>query len=151
MSHDFEEVIKGISLAIKEAQKSIEYFALEQYRFLFDEYKGDKKNNKSLSYKPKTVTIPIPDMKGGYVPKEVPIAALIHHHSLILDEVKLKMAVAASIDEKDKRIKVEIGPLNKKESNLASPSSIHEIELVFKKGDAVEGVAKIVQELTQNI
>ena len=150
MEQNLDEVIKAISIAIKEAQGAIDVYSLQQFTGLFKKAYGEENENKY--YRPVTITLPVPKSDGSYEGREIPLAALLPQHSLKLDEVKVKMSVVARWSEEEKKTKVEIGPLKQQaEENLKCQPGQHEIEMTFKRAESSEGIARVSQSLIKTI
>jgi len=100
------------------------------------------------------IVIPSPDGKGSLREMQVPVVSLVNHNAFNLEQVKVRMRVTASVDENSGDLMVGIGPLRRKTddedgSPANSAGTEQEIELVFKREEASEGIARITQEATK--
>jgi len=142
---NIDSVIKGIAVAIKDAQGYIEDYSVKRFSDYFEE-KKDKSSGAAL-IRPKMVRLPIPDAKGNYTEQDIPLVTLMNHHALNLDEVKLKMQVTGSWDDKSKKMMVNVEPIRRKEdSDKRKEVTYTEIELTFKRSDAAEGICRTLKE-----
>jgi Protein of unknown function (DUF2589). len=136
-------LMNGISKAIKEAQELIE----DQSRESFNRYFVTENTNKkdSVPLRPKMMKIQIPNVAGEYVEKNVPIVSLVNHHSLQLEEVRLKMQVTGSWDSETNKLMVTIEPIRHDlDANERKYEKYIDVDLIFKKNDAPEGVQRIL-------
>lgn len=141
--------VKSIGIAIRSAQQETERYSLEAYQNWFVE---EKDENGEVSLKPRTIIVSWPRNDGTYEPKRIPIIALLNHHSLTLDETKIRMSLISRWDEEKKQVIVESGPLPQ-ESNGNNNQSIDrcEIELTFKGNPSGEGVARYIDKFVREI
>jgi hypothetical protein len=142
---NIDSIIKGIAVAIKDAQGYIENYSVKSFSNYFEE-KKNKKNGKS-TIRPKMVRLPIPDAKGQYTEQDIPVVTLMNHHALNLDEVKLKMQVTGSWDDKSKKMMVSVEPIRRKtDSDKGKEVTYTEIEMIFRRSDAPEGICRTLKE-----
>jgi hypothetical protein len=112
-----------------------------------------------LPLTPKLRRIRLPRPEGGGAQNELyaPVLSLVHHNALTLDEVRVRMKLAAVADEKTGALHVRVGPAGpsspdaslQDKAQTAPASGEHEIELVFRQNAPAEGIARITQEITQ--
>lgn len=138
-------LMKGISKAIKEAQGHIEDCSTKNFYSYFEEQKGNEKDSGSL--RSKTKIFQIPQSSGGYIERNIPVVSLVNHHSLQLEEVRLKMQVTSSWDNEKNKLMVTVEPIRHDlDANERKNEKYAEIELIFKRNDAPEGVQRILLE-----
>jgi hypothetical protein len=141
--------IKSIGIAIRSAQEETERYSLEAYKNWFVE--GETEDGEA-TLKPKTITVSLPKNDGTYAEKEIPIIALLNHHSLILDETRIKMSLIARWDDHEKSLVVESGPIPKEGGESDSRSLDRcEVELIFKGSSSGEGIARYVDKFIRDI
>lgn len=138
-------LMNGISKAIKEAQELIE----DQSRESFNRYfvTENTNANEPVPLRPKMMKIQIPNAAGEYIEKDVPIVSLVNHHSLQLEEVRLKMQVTGSWDNETDKLMVTIEPIRHDlDASERKYEKYTEIDLIFKRNNAPEGVQRILLE-----
>ena len=136
-------LMKGISKAIKEAQEQIEDYSIQSFSSYFVTENANAE--KSSPLRPKMMKIPTPNATGGYSEQDIPIVSLINHYSLQLEEVRLKMQVTGNYDNETDKLMVTVEPiLHNLDANERKDGKYTEIELVFKRNDAPEGVQRIL-------
>jgi hypothetical protein len=142
---NIDSIFKGIAQAVKDAQVHIEHYSVERFSSYFEEEKQEKDGTSIL--RPKMVRMPMPNAKGEYIERDIPIITLMNHHALNLDEVKLKMQVSGSWDDKSNKLQVNVEPIrHKTDSDKGKEVAYTEIELVFRRADAAEGVCRTLKE-----
>lgn len=137
--------MEGISKAVKEAQELIE----DQSRESFNRYFVTEsiKENEPTALRPKMMKIQIPNVVGEYVEKNIPIVSLVNHHSLQLEEVRLKMQVSGSWNNEKNRLMVTIEPIRHDlDTDERKSEKYIELDLTFKRNDAPEGVQRVLLE-----
>ena len=145
MQH-LDHFIKSIGIAIRSAQEETERYSLEAYKNWFvEEETGDG----DIRLKPRTIMVSLPKNDGTYAEKEIPIIALLNHHSLILDETRIKMSLISRWDDQEQKVVDESGPLG----NEGDGKSLDrcEVELIFKGSSSGEGVARYVDKFIRDI
>jgi hypothetical protein len=143
-----DDVIKGICIAIKDAQEAIDLYQLDQYKKCFAVAEGEE----AAGQAPRMLSLPIPQGDGSYKAKEIPIVTLMHHDSLHLDEVRFRMAVDSSWDEETSRMRIDMKSLSgETASDADNPKRHQEIELVFKRGESSEAVARLKDVFVKTI
>lgn len=141
--------IKSIGIAIRSAQEATERYSLETYRSWFVE---EENEDGEMTLRPITIKVTLPKNDGGYTDKEIPIIALLNHHSLTLDETRIKMSLIARWDDNQKSLVVESGPLPKESGEDGTKSLDRcEVELVFKGNQSGEGLARYVDKFIRDI
>jgi hypothetical protein len=143
---NIDEIMKGIALAIKDAQGCIESYSVEKFANCFEEKKDEKSGQNIL--KPKMIRLPIPDARGHYTEQDIPIVALMNHHDLNLDKVKIRMMVTGSWDDKSKKMQVNVEPIRRKNDSDKKGKEVTytELEMVFRRTDAPEGISRTLKE-----
>lgn len=147
---DLLGLLASIGGAIKDAQMALETVHLEHYLRHFDQDSDDK----GPILRPKTVRIAVPAAGGEPRTIDVPVVALVRHHALSLDKVTVKLAVTTSVEKDTGRIRAALGPLPKSapvddgEAKAGQPTH-QEIELVFRREDSPEGLARLSEEATK--
>ncbi len=161
--HDLDDILTSIGHSIKQALDAVDQHSVTGF---MNHFHSVKSADGSTQVKPKTVTVPLPKPDGTYAHREVPTASLVHHHSLQLDEMRLKFRVSLSHQEGSKTLKAEIKSAglpaqssqdqngHKTESSPTptnSDSELAVIELHFKRGQAPEGVSRLVDQYHKNV
>mgnify|MGYP002539543691 FL=1 len=141
------DIVRGMQYCVNSSAEMIERQYMDRIDRYFDE------NGAPLTY-----TVRLPDGSS----MDVPLFALMNHSSLILDEMKVKMAVSIrKLDSKKSNV------MYKDENSLEdvvsrtafkvtlcdqgipceSNGRSVDIEMTFKSGDAPESVARLVDQL----
>lgn len=142
---EITDLMKGISKAIKEAQAYIEDNSLEIFYSYFETQNSIERKEGPL--RSKTKKFLIPNVEGMYIEKNIPVVSLVNHHSLQLEEVRLKMQVTGRWDNGTNKLMVNVEPIpHDLDSTKREDKKYAEIELIFKKNDAPEGVQRILLE-----
>lgn len=92
---------------------------------------------------PKACKVVMPTGNGDEV-VQVPLIALMHHHTLQLQETRVKLNVKT--DLQNENLNVEIGAIPSGANGQGQDEHMHQIELVFKSTAPSEGVSRIHQE-----
>jgi hypothetical protein len=148
----FQDFLTGISAAIQHAQSAIDSYQLNVYKDYIKEKKsaagdGVEKNITVL----KTISMPLPQPDGTCKVREIPLVTLINHDSLHLEEVRIKVSLSALWDEAENNMMVDLNmPYNKTEENETGKPQ-QQIELIFKRGESPEGIARVINELSKTI
>lgn len=138
-------LVNEISKAIIEAQEQIEGYYRRNFNNYFETENANAKE--SAPSRPKMTKIQIPNAAGEYVEKNIPIVSLVNHHSLQIEEVRLKMEVTGSWDNETDKLMVTVEPIRHDlDANERKYEKYIEIDLIFKKADAPEGVQRILLE-----
>jgi hypothetical protein len=146
----FDDILTGLSQAIQKAQAAIDAQHYETFKALLsaEENTEDDQGNRTQAIKSRTVLLPMLKPDGTTVVRKIPLVTLLKHDSLHLDEVRIKMAFRASWNEKTNGMSLDVVIPAEGES-AEGPSQ--EIQLVFKRGDPPEGIARVNNELTKII
>jgi hypothetical protein len=95
---------------------------------------------------PRMVSVPLPAADGTWRTREVPEIALMHHHALQIEEVRLKFRVTMSEGEVGQGVMVELSrPADPSAAQAVAPGS-GEVEILFRRGDPPEGIARVSGE-----
>ncbi len=159
------ELFTAINEAMLHAQAAVTRLTLDEYWRYFQPTNilrrdGDDQANspheEALAPVTRRIVIPYPDDSGVLKEINVPLVTLVHHNTFNLDEVKLKMRVATSVDRPGGPLKVSLQPLSRVQETdgkndvtdaagkLEEPGQ--EIELVFKRDAPPEGISRITNE-----
>ena len=148
---DLLSLLSAIGGAIKDAQRTLETVHLEHYLQHFEQ----KEDDAGPFLQPKTIRLAVPQPNGENRMMEVPLVALVRHHALSLEQVTVRLAVGADVDKGTGRIRATLGPAPKPPpedaDGKAAPQSRQEIELVFKRDDTPEGLARLSDEAVKLI
>jgi hypothetical protein len=144
-----DDFVKSIGLAIRAAQDETERFSLELYKNWFIERQDEKTGE--ITIIPKTLKVAIPKSNGSFENVDIPIIALLNHHSLSLHETKIKISVIPRWDEEQHKFMICLGPVAKDDKNMEGTQDRCEIELIFKKNDNPEGISRYVDKFTKEI
>lgn len=145
MQH-LDHFIKSIGIAIRSAQEETERYSLEAYKNWFVEEEAE---DGDIRLKPKTIMVSLPKNDGTYAEKEIPIIALLNHHSLTLDETRIKMSLISRWDDHEQKLVVESGPISSEGDGKSLDRC--EVELIFKGSTSGEGVARYVDKFIRDI
>jgi hypothetical protein len=141
-------MLTGISRAITNVHERIEHHSVEHFKQYMD-LETDE-SGELTHIEPKTISLGLPDQKGDFKPKEIPLVALTHLSSLQLDRITFNLAFKADWDHETGEMKVDV---KDKKSILRHEEStpIQKIELVYNKESTPEGIGKILTEMTKKI
>ena len=152
---DFRELLKGICQAVDEAEELLDHYPITDFRRYFDEEKHEGDTEKFL--RPKMMKFLLPNGKGDYIEKDIPIVSLVNHNTMDLDEVKIDMKVTGRwtsepSDPLKKKLMVNLEPI---QDNIGDEEKSHinyiSIEMVFKRGCPPEGTARTLNEINKYI
>lgn len=136
-------LLRGLGEAVRGAQDGVAIHAVERFRELLvtDPQGGGR---------PQMIALPFPCSDGSYVQRDIPVATLMHHDSVHLDEVRVKFSARLGWDEGASAVTVELGP-PRRPGDEGPPEPRAEIELLLKRGDTPEGTARTTRELLKTI
>ena len=149
--HTLESLLAEIGRSIKWAVDATDHFGLQSFMDQFEETKDA--NGNTTGIQPKTVQIPLPKPDGTYEPREIPTAALLHHSSLQIEDVRIKLHVEITEAEEGKPLRCAMRAARGEEARdkeSISPT-MAEIEVGFKRGDPAEGLARASSEFHKTI
>lgn len=148
---DLFKLLTAVGSAVKEAQLELETSHLGHYLRHFEQVEDE--NGPVL--KPKMVRIEVPQPGGGVKLLSVPVVALVRHHALSLEQVTVRLAVTPAIDAETGHIRAALAPQAKLPTDAPDAQDAkpprQEIELVFKRDDTPEGLARLSDEATRLI
>ena len=153
------DLFSAISRAMLDAQQAVSQASVNQYWNYFRPADGLRDSlagqagvaeGEALVPLMRKIVIPAPNGKGEL---SVPLVSLVNHGSFSLEQVTLKMRVAASVDEAGGPLKVSVLPARRRDETLqatdgqdAVPDTAQEIELVFRREAPAEGISRITTE-----
>lgn len=145
---NLDYLIKSIGISIRTAQEETEKFSLACYKEWFTE---EVTPEGGINLKPKTICVALPSGENTYEKREIPIIALLNHHSLALEETRIRMSMVSRWDDNQQQMVVEMSPLTKDSDDSAITADRCEVELVFKRNPTGEGVSRYVDKFIRNI
>ncbi|WP_434425121.1 DUF2589 domain-containing protein [Nannocystis pusilla] len=155
MSSQLDELLATISRGIGDTLRAVEDHALARY---LDFFEAGPTTDGDTPLVPKTVSLPVPAADGSYQLRKIPIVALVNHHSLQIDELKLKFRLEldeAASEAGPVKILARLAPMRSYaapagpggkdgESAPTQPAdSFAEVEVHFKRGETSEGIARL--------
>jgi Protein of unknown function (DUF2589) len=87
----FDTLLGSIGTAVKQALQAVDEYAVESFMNNF-ELTGDE----AQPLRPKMVDVPMPMPDGTFQVRQIPRLALMHHHSLRMDEIRIRFRVSLS-------------------------------------------------------
>ncbi len=137
MSIPLSQLLASLSVAVQKANEAVDAFAAESYleqgydpKSCADQNGGQ--NNGPMALTPRTVAIAVPGEQETSL--NVPVTALMSHHTLQLDEVSMTLKIALREgDAAEPLVVVDPGVKD----------NVSEIELHFKSAPPAEGAARI--------
>jgi hypothetical protein len=141
------DLLRGLGEAVRGAQVDIEAHSVDEYRRLLDGGQADAAGGAQ----PQMIGLPLPRLDGSYATRDIPIAALMHHYSVVLDEVRIRLSARLGWDEREGKITVELAAPKRPRDTEGSQAPVAEIELLLKRGDTPEGTARTTKELLKAI
>lgn len=133
-----EQLLQAMGDAVQDAHRLMEFSSMQSYLEQF--FEPAKTDADTVSYQPKSLCIQLPAEMGGRT-IQAPLAALVHHNSLNVDYVKLKLNI--HLDEENEITVAPASPAGEQDC----PSG--ELEIVFKGSAPPEGIARIETSLNQ--
>ena len=130
-----ETLLSSIGRAVQESQTYLERQAVESYCGYFHPL---ERPEGGAPLTPTLQSFQLPDGKGGYRVVEVPRSALVHHNSMVLDTVQVRLHVHPELEETG-GIQVEVGP------GEQGPEAGDVLELTFRTCPMAEGIARVNQ------
>lgn len=159
------ELFTAINEAMLDAQAAVTRSTLDEYWRYFqpanalrrnDDEQANAMHEEAIAPVTRKIVIPYPDDRGVLKEINVPLVALVHHNTFNLDEVRLKMRIATSVDRPGGPLKVSLQPRRRAQDTAGKNDSLdtggkieepgQEIELVFKRDAPPEGISRITNE-----
>ncbi len=133
-----EDIIKSLGTAVQEAHTAVLDKSAEQ--FFAKHFDITESNSLNTVYKPRTIEIALNNDPDGSSSKiiYVPTAVLVSHSALLIDEVKVNFNIDIS-EESD--------GMNAQVQGNAASANTGSMEIVFKRTDEAEGLARIETQL----
>lgn len=135
---ELRELIAGVGLSVQQAQAALEDAALRQYLNYF--LPSKEEDAAIVPRAPRTVLLNHPGGQGES-PLKVPLVALCSHNAMRLEQVRVRLNVAPSMEDG--------------QALMVSPAPAEEngntIELLFQCGSPSEGIARINDSAAQSI
>lgn len=141
------DLLRGLGEAVRGAQVDVEAHSLDEYRKLLDGGPSDAAGGAQ----PQMIGLPLPRLDGSYATRNIPVATLMHHYSVVLDEVRIRFSARLGWNEREGKVTVELAAPKKPLDTEGSEAPVAEIELLLKRGDTPEGTARATQELLKAI
>jgi hypothetical protein len=136
-------VLQAVLDAVKRAQVEVQAGAEKKLDWFFPQ------NRTTGQREARTVSIPLPDAQGNYHTREIPLFALVPHHDLMIDSLTLRMKLSLEDVQRLRGEEDEIA------AQLPTPGLdkdfVAELEVRFKGTEAVEGVARLNDQLVKRI
>lgn len=144
MGIPLSKLIDNIGTAVQNANAMLEQRTVAAY--LGQGYEGVRsKENSETEFEPVSYTINIPSPNGKKQLK-VPVTALMHHSSLQLEQVDVKLRF---VIEEGKEDEIIVSP--KSSADTKDSFSMSELSLQFKSVQLSEGTARINNHYIQNL
>lgn len=144
MGIPLSKLIDNIGTAVQNANVMLEQRAVAAY--LGQGYEGvTSEDDSETEFEPVSYTINIPSANGKKQLK-VPVTALMHHSSLQLEQVDIKLRFVVEEGEMDEII---VSP--KFSAGTMDSFSMSELSLQFKSVQPSEGTARINNHYIQNL
>lgn len=144
-----ETLVSAIGSAVQKANEKLHVDTVHHFKNYFDEELDEQGNVESLS--PQTINFHLPHGDGSHKKIKVPTAALAHHHSLSINQVKVEIAIRSfNWEPKEEQLMVNVGPPDREEDNQSN-CACHKISLDFKMHDTPEGKSRAYHNLIKHI
>lgn len=130
-----ETLLSSIGQAVQESQAFLERQAAEDYCGYFHPLEREEVG---APLTPTVQSFQFPDGKGGYQVVEVAQSALVHHNSMALDTVRVRLHIHPELEETG-GVQVEVGP-GGQEAEVGDV-----LELTFRASPMAEGIARVNQ------
>ena len=147
-TQDLDSLLKMIGKAVREALHAVDGHSVETFMGHFEQSAGAEGGPPEV--KPKMVTVPFPTADGTYQQREVPTVALLHHHALQLEELRIKFRVALSEGEENQSVQVQLAPAAPADSG-PQDQQFADVEMYFKRGNPPEGLARVSSEYCKSL
>lgn len=158
MQFSMQDLIASIGCSVSMAQQRIENHGINRFFDFFDteQMSGADDGNENLSLKPKTVKMSLPssDDLSRFCEVDIPLPALAHHRQVHLDKVTVNVRTRLQPNDKGEMMADMSAPNYNDGADTANSDgndTYGEINLVFNIGEASEGVARVVQNITKTI
>lgn len=140
-----EALLNSLGTAAQEAYGDIEAQNLMQ--FLENYFERSVNGSGDVTYTPKLIQVEIPSIEPGKGDKQlsVPLAALVHHNKLNLENVKIKLNIGVT-EEANGGLQVSPQGAPAQDDDAGSKQS-GTIEINFKCADTSEGISRIETHL----
>lgn len=141
------DLLQGLGEAVRGAQVEVEAHSIQQYLKLLS---GGQPDAAGVA-QPQMISLPLPQADGSYATRDIPVATLMHHHSVALDEVRIRLSAKLGWSDQEGKVTVELAAPKRPQDSEETQAAVAEIELVLKRGDASEGMARTMKELVKVI
>lgn len=132
MEMKLEELLASISLSVQQAGQTIDHDAADTFLKLADS------------------TVEIVSEKGGKT--KMPVAALMHHRPLLLDEVSIRMKTSLKMEKGSIYVETAQNKTGEEEvQQKEPPAGQTEILLTYKGSDPSQGIARITEQMNRNL
>jgi hypothetical protein len=137
-----QKLLQAMCGAVKGAQTDIQQKSNKRIEWFFPTDPTTKE------VKARMVKIPIPNAKGVYEEREIPLFGLVPQHDLMIGQVTIRMKLSlldliGNGDRPDVAAKIPTAG--------ADPELLAEIEIRLKGTEAVEGIARINDAIVKRI
>ena len=131
------KLVKDVGIAVQNANAAIEEHAVNVYLNQGYRMSGKDEDGGTPLYTPITYTLGIP-ADGGNKKLEVPATALMHHSTLQLEQVNVKLRfLLEGSDGEEVQVKV------KSEGDESDKDSVSELSMQFRTAPPAEGTARV--------
>ena len=137
-----ETLLSSVGQAVQESQTCLERQAMETYCRYFHPIEQE---GGAGPLTPTVQSFQLPDGKGGYRLVEVPHPALVHHNTMALDTVQVRLHIKSEVEDTG-TVMVEVGPDGQKEEAEGDV-----LELTFRAGPMAEGTARVNQRMIETV
>lgn len=134
MEVELQELLASVSRSVQKAEQTLDLAAAEHF----------------LKISKETVEV------GEKEAVEISAAALLHHQTILLDEVSVRMGVYLRND--GTKVMAKLGACTKdrgkgknEKETAGAATEISEINLVYKREPASEGIARITNQLNKDL
>lgn len=156
---DLEDLIATLGKALKESLNAVEEQSINTF---MDHFETATDENGKQTVRPKMITMPFPTASGEYVTREVPKVALLHHNSLLIEELRIRFRVSLSQEDggaaslqaelaPGASISVAATPGEEPPPGPSHASNFAEVDIFFKRGEPPEGTARAIREFNKAV
>lgn len=137
-----ETLLSSVGQAVQESQTCLELQAMETYCRYFQPV---EQAGGAAPLMPMAQSFQLPDGKGGYRLVEVPQPVLVHHNTMALDTVQVRLHIRSEVGETG-AVMVEVGPGGQEEETERDV-----LELTFRVCPMAEGTARVNQRMIETV
>ncbi|WP_420628425.1 DUF2589 domain-containing protein [Candidatus Leptofilum sp.] len=149
MSHiPLDNLLAALSISIHRANEILKESSIDEFSKYFDETHDEE--GQVSSYTPTSIPLKVPAGDGSHKVIDVPIVALLHHHAMALENVKVEINLKTVYwEEENEMLAVRVGPLDQEENQPSGISASFVLD--FKLNETPEGKSRTYDNFIKHL